>query len=629
MPTTTSLLKSANAARQKITAQQDAIAAFEWDNSAQTYDDFVNYSKYLSGRQSSTSDVSEQLTLATKLRSAQRSYTSNELQRVQMQIMEGGASIQDKQDAIINLYKSAVANGDYNLAQNLASQYDSLSIQAQNQRQAAISSSVASNSKTLKNTINSLIKGTDYIDVPGVGTVAPFGLISNEIKTNQGKLSSGVRAFAAAADTLSQIQNIVNTALQNASSQEEADSIISQYGGYFDNTKKINILGTSFTPQEIIYAAQSDELNNPLYKLETAYNPATGQNESKLVRNSVENFQYVRTGQDENGNDIYAPLQLSRAPQDTGQFQSLDTQITNNGEIIGPNGEINLGTGKTTRKDALTIGNRLKALGIQATKGPNGTVNITLPDGNTYNAVITADGKIRYYGPPGQYSGGGAGLYEIGLFDQNNFGIDPKTGKPYSLKAGQVREVSPDEESIFGQRSNFGGNVSRASAAGERIASTYLNPDPLGQNTIADLRGSTFRGVAQPRLSGPISTVADFTGRSVPVLSNLLQSSALTLQAAQAQRNQEAARQAALLQSSANYFQPAANFNLNQQPVQQYAQNGAPIRQLTVARPLIQPKVTVAPATPQPRLSVSKPSNQGIQLQGFGSSSGGFRIQGN
>lgn len=137
MPGISSLLRSAAATRQKIQNQQDAQVAFEWDMSAQTYEDYIAYSKYLNEQSSKTTDPSSRLTYANKIKSAQRSFTSNEIQRSTQSVMEGTSSIADKKNIIQNLYDRAVNNGDMNLAQNLVSTWDGLDKQEQAQAEAA------------------------------------------------------------------------------------------------------------------------------------------------------------------------------------------------------------------------------------------------------------------------------------------------------------------------------------------------------------------------------------------------------------------------------------------------------------------------------------------------------------
>ncbi len=130
--TSSSLLKSASSRAAKIRSQEDSAVAFEWENSAQTYEDYLQYSQYLNGRAQSAGDPSDALTYQNKLRSANRSYTSNEIQRQTQAVLEGRGSVSDKKQIVQQLYQRASDNGDMNLAQNLVSQWDSLDVQEQN-----------------------------------------------------------------------------------------------------------------------------------------------------------------------------------------------------------------------------------------------------------------------------------------------------------------------------------------------------------------------------------------------------------------------------------------------------------------------------------------------------------------
>ena len=50
MPSVSSLLRSAESTQKKVRQQEDAIQAYIWESSAQTYDDFVEYQKHLNKR---------------------------------------------------------------------------------------------------------------------------------------------------------------------------------------------------------------------------------------------------------------------------------------------------------------------------------------------------------------------------------------------------------------------------------------------------------------------------------------------------------------------------------------------------------------------------------------------------
>ena len=59
MPSVSSLLRSAESTQKKVRQQEDAIKAYIWESSAQTYDDFVEYQKHLNERIKTVTDPSE------------------------------------------------------------------------------------------------------------------------------------------------------------------------------------------------------------------------------------------------------------------------------------------------------------------------------------------------------------------------------------------------------------------------------------------------------------------------------------------------------------------------------------------------------------------------------------------
>lgn len=171
MPSTSSLLKSADATRKKIRQQQDAEVAYEWQLSAKTYDDFQAYSKYLKDQSEKTNDPSELLNYRKAVNSARSAYISNDIQRQSIDVIEGRSTNTQKKDAMTRLYYMAADEGNLDLAQSLRLQIDNLDIKIQNEAQAAqnLAGSLASlnaNSvedavtqlKGFQNELNSLFK---------------------------------------------------------------------------------------------------------------------------------------------------------------------------------------------------------------------------------------------------------------------------------------------------------------------------------------------------------------------------------------------------------------------------------------------------------------------------------------
>lgn len=584
MPSISSLLKSAQATQKKVRSQEDAFIAYQWENSAQTYEDFVEYSKFLDER-IKTSDASDALSYQTKLRSANRSYTSNEIQREQMRIMEGRGDTSTKMEAVKNLWERAIQAEDFNLAQNLASQWDSLSVKLQNEQEAAVKAMAASGGKAFEDLTKSLIKGYDDVTLPNGEKVTPLAAIARDLEQN----STSPGTWKAAQDTMEALRNTVIDQYSNATSQDTIDKLEEKYGpGLADIDKELtfNIGGKKLSAQDVVNAAANEDMNNPIYSLRATRNEATGKNEFKLVENNVESLDYVRQIDKETGQEYYAPIS-TRTNMDnlffgtSDQGRGLGTQITNEGAVIGGGdvtGMTRLGTEEVKRDPSQTIGNRLKNLGIQARQ--NGTtLLITLPgDGVERTATIQPDGSIRYYDDQGQ-------LVEFGL-TKRNLGT---SALPMVYEPGQQRVVDPDEVSDFSQQSKFGGNISEASAQGKRYTQSITGETRV--NTLIPGRtpirvGNDFSGF------GGAATSGAFQGTSA-----LLQGSANTRQAIEKQKQVlELQARTAALQASANQF------DLNQTPVQQLAQSGVLKTQLKVAAPQAPRRVYVAPVA-APRLT--------------------------
>jgi hypothetical protein len=328
---------------------------------------------------------------------------------------------------------------------------------------------------------------------------------------------------------------------------------------------------------------------------------------------------------------LTAPLQLDTTVTDPNQ--QLNTRLTNEGYIVGKdkNGKDIVNTGKTDKNgnyvpgsadikkgDDITIGNRLKSLGFYGTGAggsitgnSDGTLDLITPDGNQVKASIMPDGSVRYFGQPGDYSGGQAGLYEINLLTK------------------ATREVAPDEASDFGNASTFGGLLSQPSERGQNYIKNLAGLSPVREVAPVDLRHAGIGQIgARPFLQAPggISTANDFSGNGSPVTARLLQGANFTQGNIQKEKAAAIALQAQ--RDAAAYLQGTVGGNLNQMPVAQYASNGQPIRQLTVAKPVAQPRISVAPVI-QPKLSPGVKSGGTGQLGtgGFVDSNTGFRLQ--
>lgn len=117
-----SLLSAARAAANKTASLNDSIAAYEFDLSPKDANAYQRYAGYLQGRLQSAQDMGDQskvLDYSKKLTSAQRGYTSTEINRATTQVLYGNMSDSQKLQKMTDLYRQALENGDENLAQTV------------------------------------------------------------------------------------------------------------------------------------------------------------------------------------------------------------------------------------------------------------------------------------------------------------------------------------------------------------------------------------------------------------------------------------------------------------------------------------------------------------------------------
>ena len=624
MPSVSSLLRSAEATQKKVRQQEDAVQAYIWESSAQTYDDFVEYQKHLNERIKTVTDPSDALSYQTKLRSANRTFTSNEIQRQQMAIMEGRGSTQTKMDAVYALWQRAMGTEDYNLAQNLASQWDTLSVKLQNEQeqatkdaQARMSDFAANNKKAADKLLNDLEKGVTDLTLPNGTTVTPLAAIAKDLEKNGGDSAT----WQTAQDTVEQMVNLIYEQYNNSKTQEEADKIIQKYGPNLENVLKeikFDIGGITITAQDAIDANYNEKFNNPVYGLKqvTEFNPLTGKNETtyKLKPNNIDRMEYARRYNPETGQYDYMPVKV-RTDQNALYFgtsnvgRGLKTQITNEGQVIGNElkdkkgyGNVALGTKQVQTNDAYTIEERLKQLNIEV-KDNGTTLEIKLPGENvTRTATIQPDGSIRFMGDDGT-------IKEFGLTQRNLYGDFVPSEQRVGERPGEIRTVSLEELSDFGSPSPFGGMISSMSDKGERYTQSILGKTNYTKPIIGNVNirtGNDFSGFGGPAMAPA------FQGTSA-----VLQGGAQTRQAIEAKR-QEAARQEQLMlqaqQRAAQQLQSTQGaFNLNQTPVNQFTSMGFRVPQLEV-RPITTPRITsVGVAEPTQRITsvgVAKPTQR-------------------
>lgn len=569
MAAVSSLLKSAQATQKRILKQEEAEIAFEWAQSAKTYDQFLEYSKYLDNNASKSSDPSEVLSYRKAIDSARQGYVSNEIQRQTINVMEGRATNSDKYSTMVGLYRQAVENGDYDLAQSLNSQLDSLSIQIQNEFESAqrVAGTMAMNGvKSLNKLVKKIESGDELVELPDGTVIKPISMLNQELSQAG---NSEADYFGEILRTATALQNVVADAYLGATTQDAVDAIEAKYSGVLDGTKDFKTAAGNLNLQEMDTAYRSALANNPIYSVSTTRDPNTGETAYKLSKNKIDDF--VWTYNDDG--TVSATEVTAKVPD---PFQTLSAKTNDDGSI-----------NTDPKAEGSTVEQRLADLGYFAEKNDDGTIKVTTPEGEIFDrAAIMPDGTIRYFGEPGQFSGGQAGLYEV------------------NLKDGGRREVSADETSMFGVESKFGGLISKPTDQGVRITEA--------------LAGVTKQ--SRDKLSGalPIAVGLDTSGRALPVSGANLQGATQVLQGASATAAVLSAQEAAR-NSAVNMLQNAQVFNLNQTPVQQFAQSGAPVKQLSVSKPKPLPSISVAKPTPTPAVVVQPlMTPQGQNLQGGG-----------
>ena len=587
MAGTSALLRSAEARRSKILQQEDALVAYEYSQSTKTYDDFLSYSNYLNERSSKTSDISKRLSYQKNIDSAQSGYFSNEIQRQSINVVEGRGSNTDKYSKMVSLYNQALNNGNYDIAQSLNLQLDNLSVSIQNEQEAGqkAASTMALNSvKSLKKLVEKFKNGDELIQLPDGTVIKPLSMLGAETKQNGTTSSESLGYFGEALRTVLALKDTVESAYVAASTQDAVDEIDSKFRGILDNTTEFKTAAGNLTLGEIDTAYRSAIANNPLYSPVSSYDSQTGQQVFKLKKNQVDDFVWTR-----NDDGSYNATQVVN--KIVNSQQKLSAKITDEGYFLGssPNsGKSTVNNGKTEiNSDAgVSVNDRLKTLGYETDSEENGVFNLITPQG-TYEATVQPNGSIRYFGDPNQSSQGQAGLYEISIFD------------------GSVRDVAPDETSIFGTPSLFGGQLSRASEEGRNIIKSLSGVYKPASELFG--RGATITNINN-----------DFTGRSIPAVGSNLQGTSSLLSQAGQQRAQTLKAAETLQPLAQTNIQSSSLSNLNKTPVQQFASNGRPLTLLEVAKPLTPRNLSVAAPIPTAPIANSGVATNVSRISGVG-----------
>jgi len=561
-----SLLRSASAAQKKVQAQQDAILAYNWENSAQTYQDFKEYSDYLSKRASTTSDPSARLTLTSKVRAASRSYTSNEIQRKSLDIMNGRGSLQDKQNTIYELAQQAADNGDNNLLQNLSVQYSQIDKQIQdeaisqaNAQQALASKMVSQNVKSVKELIDrqkSDLKdiGKIYNQVGAEGMNKAFqdpevkkAIMENNPELKQLFDKGGQIGFWDIANGIT--QNIRQSYEQAASSlpPEEAQDFIKEIEKIDSGETKFKIPGVG--------SVSVQDLQNQLDATRAGGTYFYQGPDNTLEKGNLTNYTWAK---DENGN-LKLVKQFSQKgtensglgaftqDQRTGDSANMSlvfrrddkgNYLNDKGEVVGrvgKNGEMLDAKGKKLTDEAAR-NNILKSAttdyktlltnnGFKVTTGNDGTIRVIpteavkgrfkelgINDGAPVEAVVDPQGNLRFVKKNAE---GKAELFQVG-FDEK--------GKAYTqklLEGGQGAVSAQDyfemrqATKMFGGTTPFAGlnagrsslaNTSELIARGENFRYGVLNDMEKRRKLLEDLKAPQMQLNAPQRIVNSLAT---------------------------------------------------------------------------------------------------------------------------
>lgn len=566
MPAISSLLRSASAAQKKVQAQQDAVLAYNWENSAQTYQDFKEYSDYLSKRASTTSDPSARLTLTSKVRAASRSYTSNEIQRKSLDIMNGRGSLQDKQNTIYELAQQAADNGDNNLLQNLSVQYSQIDKQIQdeaisqaNAQQALASKMVSQNVKSVKQLIDRQKSdladiGKIYKQVGAEGMNKAFqdpevkkAIMENNPELKQLFDKGGQIGFWDIANGIT--QNIRQSYEQAAGSlpPEEAKP-------FLDEIEKIDSGETKFKIPGVGSVSVQD-LQNQLDATRAGGTYFYQGPDNTLEKGNLTNYTWAK---DENGNLKLVKQFSQKGTEDSGLGAFTQDQRTGDsanmslvfrrddkgnylndkGEVVGKvgkNGEMLDAKGKKLTDEAArnqilkSSTTDYKTLltnnGFKVTTGNDGTIRVIpteavkgrfkelgINDGAPVEAVVDPQGNLRFVK---KNADGKAELFQVGFDDK---------GKAYTqklLEGGQGAVSAQDyfemrqATKMFGGTTPFAGlnagrsslaNTSELIARGENFRYGVLNDMEKRRKLLEDLKAPQMQLNAPERIVNSLAT---------------------------------------------------------------------------------------------------------------------------
>lgn len=509
MPSTSSLLRSAEAARKKTIAYEDQVAAFEWNMSAKTIDDYDKYSQYLQKRAETSAQPSDALSYQQKVVTARRAFTSHEIQRQAIDVLEGNSNLQTKYNVMVDLYQYAVSNDDLDLAQSLRLQIDNVdkAIQAEQEQANKLGATMASlQAQTLEDAIKTIEKERGFFaaaDANGVQYPAPTIGELKAIYEEGGEEGinavmqqiAAIRADGSAPNfwdlargTMDSIAEMYQTAAQIAG----ADT--AQGRGYLETANKILNGEKTFdvapglsklTYQDVKDAQEASMAGQQLFV------PSQENGKNTFRKTNVTDYVY---GRDENGN--YKLIEVRGEASDFGEGNKQTITVTT---ADGKTKQVPVSEAKELlAKAGFVVSTDNGQMRIIDSKGlglPGVSAN------TSFSVVIGRDGNLRMKSVDGQ-------IFDLELDETGNI-------KPKKIDAEQ-------DVSIFGEQGL--GQYGKSTKQGVELTKQLLGQNRATEFNISDnlrvagfnTRDSTGLGLDTTELLSRGRTLANFNEVQLP-----------------------------------------------------------------------------------------------------------------
>lgn len=496
---TSSLLKSANTLATEIATYKDAVAATNYASSAKTDADFQAYQDYLNGRigslqaSGSVSNLTKAVGLTNTLRSATNSNVSASIQRENIQVMAGNATLQDKYNVVSSQFQRAVGVGDMSLAQSLESQAYSISQSIQYQAQVAADSATAlgkahasSTASGENNVATSLENALGQLngDIKAAGKDKFLSTVNDWLKTNT--------------DVLKSLGVSLDPSAKNADVNAKYFSIVNAVGAAKLNAYQLAY--NALLPTDPI-AAQSykDKAMNLVSgkdKLPTLAGDLTREGVQQAVNSPAEFIYNNSTGALQKSNQSGVSFDYAT----NTVTPTFSGSVVNNGikvlpaDMVAQFAKLGLQQGNTTGDGVTVQATNKSPKWLQDILGTNGTADIYAgPNGTLQFKGSSANGQTLY-----TVSKDSSG--KIGLLASDNtgdrivggdYGYNPNNNKSAtSVPSGQSLHVLPNGKtdqmaSIFQNPNNLVANAgiqqAQVAAANAAAAAAMLNftPPPL------------------------------------------------------------------------------------------------------------------------------------------------------